>query len=102
MCGIAGFAGPGAIETDVVRRMCDALAWRGPDGAGYHTAPGVALGMRRLAVIDVDGGDQPIYNEDGSVAVVFNGEVYNFATLRRQLERAGHRFRTRTDTEVIV
>jgi asparagine synthase (glutamine-hydrolysing) len=82
--------------------MCDAIAHRGPDAAGYHVADGVALGMRRLSIIDVSGGQQPISNEDGSVTVVFNGEIYNHRDLRRQLEATGHRFRTNSDTEVLV
>ena len=105
MCGIAGFAGTAASAADarsVVGRMCDAIAHRGPDSDGYFVADGVALGMRRLSVIDVAGGQQPISNEDGTVTVVFNGEIYNHHALRRELEQAGHAFRTRSDTEVLV
>ncbi len=105
MCGIAGFAGwrldaPSAADT--VRGMCDAIAHRGPDDWGSFIAPGVALGMRRLSIIDVGGGHQPIGNEDGSVQVVFNGEIYNHRQLRAELEGHGHRFTTRSDTETIV
>lgn len=82
--------------------MCNAIAHRGPDAEGYYVADGVALGMRRLSIIDVGGGQQPIYNEDGSIAVVFNGEIYNHHALRHELEASGHRFRTRSDTEVLV
>jgi asparagine synthase (glutamine-hydrolysing) len=106
VCGIAGFAGvpPGAErETEGrVRAMCQAIRHRGPDGEGYFTGEGVALGMRRLSIIDLSGGQQPIASEDGQVQVVFNGEIYNHRTLRDQLTRAGHRFRTRSDTEVIA
>jgi len=105
MCGIAGFAGIHVSRDEAgarVRAMCDAMVHRGPDSDGYHVADGVALGMRRLSIIDVDGGRQPISNEDGSIIVVFNGEIYNHHHLRRQLEAAGHRFRTRSDTEVLV
>ena len=105
MCGIAGFAGckiSGQDAGNLLRAMCDAVAHRGPDDKGYHVADGVALGMRRLSIIDVAGGKQPIYNEDGSIVVVFNGEIYNHNLLRRQLEALGHRFRTRCDTEVLV
>jgi asparagine synthase (glutamine-hydrolysing) len=105
MCGIAGFVGievPHGEAAARVRAMCDAIAHRGPDSHGYHVADGVALGMRRLSIIDVAGGQQPISNEDGSVTVVFNGEIYNHQALRRGLESSGHRFRTRSDTEVLV
>ena len=105
MCGIAGFVGfqPSSEEAACqVRLMCDAIKHRGPDTDGYHIADGVALGMRRLSIIDVGGGRQPIYNEDGSVVVVFNGEIYNHHSLRQSLEVSGHRFRTHSDTEVLV
>ena len=104
MCGICGIwngadpaAGHGRID-----RMLETIVHRGPDGEGRLDRPGLALGMRRLAIIDLAGGDQPIFNEDGSVAVVFNGEIYNFRELRADLERRGHRFATRSDTEVLV
>ena len=105
MCGIAGFAG---LQTSIeeatlqVRAMCDAIRHRGPDADGYHVAENVALGMRRLSIIDVGGGRQPIYNEDGSIVVVFNGEIYNHHALRQELVASGHRFRTHSDTEVLV
>ncbi len=105
MCGLAGFftptllAVPGIAE---VRAMTDAIAHRGPDGDGFHLGPGLALGHRRLAVIDPEGGHQPMYNEDRSVAIVFNGEIYNFETLRKELEALGHVFENRCDTEAIV
>lgn len=105
MCGIAGFAGMQMPTEEAgmrLRAMCDAIAHRGPDAEGYHIVDGVALGMRRLSIIDVGGGQQPIANEDGSIIVVFNGEIYNHHVLRRQLEAAGHRFRTHSDTEVLV
>jgi len=105
MCGIAGllFADPGRpVDRDLLRAMSDAIAHRGPDGEGFLVEPGVGLAHRRLAIIDVAGGAQPIGNEDGSVQVVFNGEIYNFQELRRSLEAEGHRFRTSSDTEVLV
>ncbi len=105
MCGIAGFAGwpLGAEEAGrTVRAMCDAIVHRGPDDSGYFISPEVGLGMRRLSIIDVAGGQQPIGNEDGSVQVVFNGEIYNHHDLRRDLVARGHGFRTRSDTETIV
>jgi asparagine synthase (glutamine-hydrolysing) len=82
--------------------MCWAIVHRGPDDQGLFVKRDIGLGMRRLSIIDVGGGHQPISNEDGTVTVVFNGEIYNFKALREQLERRGHRFKTRTDTEVIV
>jgi asparagine synthase (glutamine-hydrolysing) len=105
VCGIAGFAG--LPERDdaaraTLARMCAAIVHRGPDGEGTLVEGDVALGMRRLSIIDVAGGWQPIGNEDGRVQVVFNGEIYNHRALRRQLEAAGHTFRTRSDTETIV
>src|SRR5688572_4890095 len=105
MCGVAGFVGlpvSGEEALARVRAMCDAISHRGPDSDGYHVADGVALGMRRLSIIDVSGGQQPICNEDGSVIVVFNGEIYHHRSLRRQLKASGHRFRTQSDTEVLV
>ena len=103
MCGIAvAVTERGPAPGELVRAMCDRLVHRGPDAEGYHVAPGVGLGMRRLKIIDLEGGDQPVYNEDRSLAVVFNGEIYNYRELRAELEAAGHRFRSASDTEVIV
>ncbi|MBV9542801.1 MAG: asparagine synthase (glutamine-hydrolyzing) [Chloroflexi bacterium] len=102
MCGISGVAGSLAYDWAHLQRMNAALVHRGPDGEGSHWDDGVGLAMRRLAIIDVEGGDQPIYNEDGTVCVVYNGEIYNFLELRPELEARGHRFSTRSDTEVIV
>jgi asparagine synthase (glutamine-hydrolysing) len=105
MCGIAGLvdqAASAAILPRIVSRMTDTLFHRGPDDAGFYVADGVGLGMRRLSIIDVAGGRQPISNEDGSVQVVFNGEIYNYLALRRDLNRRGHVFRTDSDTEVIA
>lgn len=105
MCGIAGFAGlplPREAAHRSVKAMCDAIAHRGPDSDGFFVSDEVALGMRRLSVIDVAGGRQPIENEDGSIVVVFNGEIYNHHELRRDLCSRGHVFRTKSDTEVLV
>jgi asparagine synthase (glutamine-hydrolysing) len=105
MCGIVGivrFDPRETVEAGRVRRMRDALRHRGPDGAGVLVDGPVALGHRRLAIVDVAGGHQPMSNEDGSVWIVFNGEVYNHASLRPGLERLGHRYRTRSDTETIL
>ena len=99
MCGIAGIVSQDQPDTALVRRMCDVLAHRGPDGAGYFDGPHAALGMRRLAIIDVSGGNQPVYNEDRTVVAVFNGEIYNFRELRAELSRRGHRLARFGDTE---
>jgi asparagine synthase (glutamine-hydrolysing) len=102
MCGIVGTVGPGAVVEAEVTRMCDAIRHRGPDDWGTFVEGGVGLGMRRLSIIDLAGGHQPIANEDESVLVVLNGEIYNHEALRRELLARGHRFRTRADTEVLV
>src|SRR5438552_1393665 len=105
MCGIAGrfnFDPLRPVDRDVLVAMTDAVAHRGPDASGYYSAPGIGLGHRRLSIIDLSTGDQPLTNEDGTVWVVFNGEIYNFAEVRVELASAGHRFRTSSDTEVIV
>jgi len=104
MCGIAGIIrwdGAPVVETEL-RAMCGAMTHRGPDDEGLYVNGGVGLGMRRLSIIDLDGGHQPVCNEDRSVWVVFNGEIYNYRALRRDLERRGHVFRTASDTETIV
>ena len=105
MCGIVGlYRWPGRSEAVAARleAMCRTIVHRGPDDQGTFIDEQIALGMRRLSIIDVAGGHQPIDNEDGSVKVVFNGEIYNYRALRAGLQAAGHRFRTQTDTETIV
>ena len=106
MCGIAGFAvEPGAADAEALEAMCDSLAHRGPDDADAKAwnDQGVGLGHRRLSIIDPSpAGRNPMSNEDGSVWIVHNGEVYNHLELRRELERAGHRFASHSDTEGIV
>lgn len=105
MCGICGLLyseGQGPVERGLLERMNGSILHRGPDSAGYFLAGPVGMAMRRLAIIDLSGGEQPIFNEDGSIAIVFNGEIYNFGALRAELERYGHRFATGSDTEVIV
>lgn len=105
MCGIYGildFHSPGPPSELLLRSMGEIITHRGPDDSGHYFGRGVALGMRRLSIIDVAGGHQPISNEDDTVWVVLNGELYNFQPLRDELEAKGHRFRTRSDTEVIV
>ena len=100
MCGIYGFAG--FDETGLLDRMSECLRHRGPDGVGNWDRPGLAMGMRRLSIIDIERGQQPIYNEDGSVVVFQNGEIYNYVELSEELKRLGHVFKTCSDTEVIV
>ncbi|MGE5176191.1 MAG: asparagine synthase (glutamine-hydrolyzing), partial [Hyphomicrobiales bacterium] len=105
MCGIAGIVdleGSRTPSQELLVRMNDLQAHRGPDEVGYHVEPGVGLAHRRLAIIDLASGQQPLTNEDGSVVITYNGEIYNFADLHAELEARGHRFRTRCDTEVIV
>jgi asparagine synthase (glutamine-hydrolysing) len=104
MCGIAGIVSRGdrPVQAEELWSMCAAMVHRGPDDAGYYVGAGVGLGMRRLSIIDLETGHQPVRNEDGTVWAVMNGEIYNFPALRRDLEACGHSFATRTDTEVIV
>ena len=96
MCGIAGYSGrevPG-----LVARMLDEIRHRGPDDSGEYKDDRVNLGMVRLSIIDLSGGHQPISNEDGTIHVIFNGEIYNYIELRDELEKKGHRFKTGSDT----
>ncbi|MDX2222423.1 MAG: asparagine synthase (glutamine-hydrolyzing), partial [Rhodospirillaceae bacterium] len=105
MCGIVGvFDGVAGSQIDpaLIRRMADAIAHRGPDGDGFHIAPGIGLGHRRLAIIDLSGGAQPMATADGQTVVVFNGEIYNFREVAAELAAHGCVFRTRSDTEVIL
>ena len=102
MCGIAGYAGLDTSDAARLRRMCRSLAHRGPDDEGYYQAAGVGLAMRRLAVIDLTTGHQPIGNETGTIQVVLNGEIYNYQQLRTTLLARGHHFATTSDTETIV
>lgn len=100
MCGFVGFTGD--PDEGALRFMTEAIAHRGPDDADYFSAPGISLGFRRLSIIDLEGGRQPILNEDGTKALVFNGEIYNYRDLRRGLIEAGHEFRTQADSEVLL
>src|SRR5437867_5042032 len=105
MCGICGIFvldGRPLLGEAVIRKMTATLRHRGPDDEGVYVGPGIGLGMRRLSIIDLQTGQQPVHNEDKSVWVVFNGEIYNFGELRPDLERQGHVFYTGSDTEVIV
>ncbi|HEU5215225.1 MAG TPA: asparagine synthase (glutamine-hydrolyzing) [Gaiellaceae bacterium] len=103
MCGICGIATTrSGADVESLRAMAERLVHRGPDSAGEHVEGGVALAARRLSILDLEHGDQPIANEDGTCVVVQNGEIYNYPELRRELERTGHELRTRCDTEAIV
>ncbi|MFC0406740.1 asparagine synthase (glutamine-hydrolyzing) [Roseomonas elaeocarpi] len=104
MCGVVGIFQPSFATPDLalVRRMAEAVRHRGPDGDGFHAEPGLALGHRRLAIVDLAGGAQPMATPDGALVISFNGEIYNHAALRRELEALGHRFATRSDTEAIL
>ncbi|HJZ74998.1 MAG TPA: asparagine synthase (glutamine-hydrolyzing) [Vicinamibacterales bacterium] len=105
MCGVAGkfnFDHGRPIDRTRLQAMTSVIAHRGPDADGFHIGDGIGLGHRRLSIIDLSTGDQPLTNEDGTIWVIFNGEIYNFAELRAELQAHGHRFRTQSDTEVIV
>src|ERR1700682_2771118 len=104
MCGICGLveSGEAVDASGVVRRMAATMRHRGPDDEGFLIDGPIVLGMRRLSIIDVEGGHQPIFNEDGSIGVVLNGEIYNFRELTTTLAGLGHKFRTRSDSEVIA
>src|SRR5262245_59170470 len=105
MCGICGKVEftDASVDPAAIDRMCSTLIHRGPDAQGIHTAERIGLGQRRLSIIDLrDRSVAPLSNEDGTIWVTFNGEIYNFRELRGELEQRGHRFRTGTDTEVIV
>src|SRR3989442_607315 len=103
MCGICGVAGGDPSESkDLVGRMCDSMVHRGPDDEGGIQLDGVTLGSRRLSIIDLQGGHQPIHNEDSTVWVIQNGEIYNHLELRELLEAAGHEFTTESDTEELA
>ena len=103
MCGIVGFvSNQNKKEKEkIIRKMATRINHRGPDSEGFYVSDKVALGFKRLSIIDLKGGSQPIYNEDDSKAIIFNGEIYNFQELRSKLEKKGHKFKTNADTEVI-
>src|SRR5882724_8594024 len=104
MCGIAGIislSGPAPIEGAIVRRMAEAIVHREPDEDGYFTRPGVSMANRRLSIVGLADGRQPLYNEDRSIAVVYNGELFDYPEVKAQLEARGHRFGTHCDTELL-
>src|SRR5687768_7155541 len=104
MCGISGifYFDRRPVNRIMLMTMNDAMYHRGPDDAGVYQDKGIGLAMRRLSIIDTEGGHQPISNEDDSIWVIMNGEIYNYIELRAELEKKGHSFRTHSDTEVIV
>ena len=102
MCGIVGFVGARADMQEILQGMMDAIAHRGPDGQGQFIEGPAALGQRRLSIIDLEGGKQPMFNEDQNLAVIFNGEIYNFQELRSELEAKGYKFHCGADTESLL
>ena len=102
MCGFVGYINKEKNKQDNIKKMADLIAHRGPDSDGYYCDKDIALGFRRLSIIDLNGGSQPIYNQDKSKVIVFNGEIYNYQELRKELEEKGYNFQTKTDTEVIL
>ena len=102
MCGIAGFINNSQNKKTIIKAMTDKIIHRGPDAEGFYVDNDIALGHRRLSIIDLSKGDQPIYNEDKSVVVIFNGEIYNYLEIKAELEKKGHKFKTKCDTEVLV
>ena len=102
MCGIAGFINTSKDKKKIIKAMTDKIIHRGPDAEGFYVDNDIALGHRRLSIIDLSKGDQPIYNEDKSVVVIFNGEIYNYLELKTELKKKGHKFKTNCDTEVLV
>lgn len=102
MCGIAGFMGQVENRADVIRNMTEVITHRGPDSDGFFTDDNISMGFRRLSIIDLGAGHQPIYNEDKSLVLTFNGEIYNYKDLRKELISKGHKFYTDTDSEVLV
>src|SRR5271169_206921 len=105
MCGICGkleFEREKQVSASLVKQMADAIRHRGPDDEGFYVSGQIGLGFRRLSIIDLAGGHQPLSNETGTVWIVFNGEIYNYRSLREELQTKGHVFSTNSDTEVIV
>lgn len=103
MCGIAGFSGNiDGNKNEILKKMTDKIAHRGPDQEGFYINDDVALGFRRLSIIDLNNGSQPMFNENKDIAIVFNGEIYNHLSLREELKNKGHIFANNSDTEVLV
>ena len=102
MCGFVGYINKEKNKNETIKKMADLIAHRGPDSEGYYCDENIALGFRRLSIIDLKSGSQPIYNEDKTKVIIFNGEIYNFESLREELIEEGHTFTTKTDTEVLL
>src|ERR1043165_6873902 len=105
MCGITGilhFDSSRVADESLLRKMATTLSHRGPDGEGFYVKNNIGLGHRRLSIIDLSTGDQPMFNEDKSIAIIFNGEIYNYVELRDELKNLGYRFLTNSDTEVVI
>ena len=102
MCGICGFTGELEQREDVIQKMTEVITHRGPDSDGFYMDDYIAMGFRRLSIIDLETGDQPIYNEDGNLVLTYNGEIYNYQELKKELEGLGHKFSTTSDSEVLV
>ena len=105
MCGITGifhFEKDREVEGQRLKRMTDLIDYRGPDGEGFYVKQNVGLGHRRLSIIDLSSGDQPMYSDDRSIVVVLNGEIYNYIELKEELVQLGHTFKTTSDTEVVI
>ena len=103
MCGFVGFTNTQNDSNKIIEAMMDKIRHRGPDSGGKHVDGDIALGFRRLSIIDItSSGDQPIYNEDSSKILLFNGEIYNYRSIRNELLAAGHKFKTNTDSEVLL
>ncbi|MFN2123383.1 MAG: asparagine synthetase B, partial [Candidatus Promineifilaceae bacterium] len=102
MCGICGIFDPDGVSREDIQLMAQEIAHRGPDDQGFYVNGRIGLGNRRLSIIDLAGGHQPIGNEDGTIQIAFNGEIYNHPTLRQELQQKRHIFHTSSDTEVIV
>ena len=102
MCGIVGYINNGNKDKNILKKMTEKITHRGPDEDGYYTDDYISLGFRRLSIIDLSKGSQPIYNEDKSMVLIFNGEIYNYKSLREDLIKKSHKFKTNTDSEVII
>ena len=102
MCGFVGFIDKKKNKKKIIKDMADIIVHRGPDSDGYYVDEDCALGFRRLSIIDLSGGTQPIYNEDNSLAIIFNGKIYNYKEIKEELVKKGHKFRTESDTEGLI